>query len=121
SSSSVSDEMRFIPANDVSAEWTLVQPRTDDLEYSVEHYGDEFYIITNADGATNFKIVKTKVSNPGIENWVEVIPHRKETLLEGFEIFKDYLVLEERTEGLLHIKIIENHTGNSHYLKFSDP
>lgn len=121
SSSSVSDEMRFIPANDVSAEWIVVQPRTDDLEYSVEHYEDEFYIITNADDATNFKIVKTKVSNPGKDNWVEVIPHRKETLLEGFEIFKNYLVLEERTEGLLHIKIIENHTGNSHYLKFSDP
>ena len=87
----------------------------------MEHYEDEFYIITNADDATNFKIVKTKVANPGIQNWEDVIPHRKETLLEGFEIFKDYFVLEERTEGLLQIKIIENHTGDSHYLEFSDP
>ena len=121
SSSTISDEMRFIPAENVFADWTIIQPRIDDLEYSVEHYQDEFYIITNADDALNFKIVKTKVSQPGIENWVEVIPHRKETLLEGFEIFKDYLVLEERTEGLLHIKIIDNHSGNSHYLQFSDP
>ncbi len=121
SSSTISDEMRFIPAENVFADWKIVQPRIDDLEYSVEHYQDEFYIITNADDATNFKIVKTKVSQPGIENWVEVIPHRKETLLEGFEIFKDYLVLEERTKGLLHIKIIDNHSGNSHYLQFSDP
>ena len=121
SSSSVTDEMHFIPAGDVFSEWKVIQPRTEDLEYSVEHYEDEFYIITNADDATNFKIVKTKVANPGIQNWEDVIPHRKETLLEGFEIFKDYFVLEERTEGLLQIKIIENSTGNSHYLEFSDP
>lgn len=121
SSSTISDEMRFIPAENVFADWTVIQPRIEDLEYSVEHYQDEFYIITNADDATNFKIVKTKFSQPGIENWVEVIPHRKETLLEGFEIFNDYLVLEERTEGLLHIKIIDNHSGNSHYLQFTDP
>ena len=121
SSSSISDEHRFIPANDVLAPWKIIQEREDDLEYAVEHYQDEFYIITNADDATNFKIVKTKVANPGIENWEEVIPHREETLLEGFEIFNDYFVIEERTEGLLQIKIIENETGNSHYLHFSDP
>lgn len=121
SSSSISDEMRFIPADNVFADWTIIEPRQDDHEYAVEHYKDEFYIITNADNATNFKIVKTKVTNPGMENWLEVIPHRKETLLEGFEIFKDYLVLEERTEGLLFIKIIETQTNESHYLKFTDP
>ena len=121
SSSSISDEMRFIPANNVLAEWKIIQPRKPDLEYAVEHFEDEFYIITNEGGATNFKIVKTKVANPGKENWEELIPHREETLLEGFEIFKNYLVLEERTEGLLHLKIIENETENFHYLEFSDP
>ena len=121
SSSSVSDEMRFIPSGDVFADWQIIQPRTEDLEYSVEHYKDEFYIITNADDATNFKIVKTKVSDPGIEFWEDVVPHRPETLLEGFEIFRDFFVLEERTEGLLYIKIIENETGNSHYIEFSEP
>lgn len=121
SSSSVSDEMRFIPSGDVFADWQIIQPRTEDLEYSVEHYKDEFYIITNADDATNFKIVKTKVSDPGIEFWEDIVPHRPETLLEGFEIFRDFFVLEERTEGLLYIKIIENETGNSHYIEFSEP
>ncbi|WP_234111302.1 S9 family peptidase [Chryseobacterium sp. R2A-55] len=121
SSSTVSDEQRFIPADQVLAEWKIVQPRTKDLEYSVEHFGDEFYIITNADKATNFKIVKTKLSNPGIENWKDVIPHQKEVLLEGFEIFKNYLVLEERKEGLLQIKIIDSQNNTSHYLLFSDP
>lgn len=121
SSSTISDEQRFIPADDVLAEWKIVQPRMDDLEYSVEHFEDEFYIITNADIATNFKIVKTKVATPKMKNWEDVIPHRKDVLLEGFEIFRNYLVLEERKEGLLQIKIIDNQTNTSHYLPFSDP
>lgn len=118
SSSTISDEHRFIPSDDVFADWTIIQPRIDDLEYSVEHYEDEFYIITNADDAINFKIVKTKINNCGMENWVDVIPHRAEVLLEGFEIFKDYLVLEERERGLLQIKIIDEKTQESHYLLF---
>ena len=121
SSSTISDEHRFIPADDVLAQWKVVQPRMDDLEYSVEHFESDFYIITNADEATNFKIVKTPVANPGIENWKDVIPHREKVLLEGFEIFRKYFVIEEREEGLLQIKIIDNQTGNSHYLPFSDP
>lgn len=121
SSSTISDEHRFIPAADVFAEWKVVQQRADGLEYSVEHYEEEFYIITNADGATNFKLVKTKVGNCGIENWEDVIPHRENILLEGFEIFKNYLVLEERNQGLLQIRIIETHSGESYYIPFSDP
>ncbi|MFL9834695.1 S9 family peptidase [Chryseobacterium terrae] len=121
SSSTISDEHHFIPADDVFAEWKVIQPRIDDLEYSVEHYKDEFYIITNIDDATNFKLVKTKIANCGMEHWVDVIPHRDEILLEGFEIFKDYLVLEEREKGLLQIKIIEEQTKEAYYLMFSDP
>ncbi len=121
SSSTISDEHRFIPSDNVFADWKIVQPRIDDLEYAIEHFEDEFYIITNADDATNFKLVKTKVANPEMEFWEDVIPHREKVLMEGFEIFRDYLVLEERTEGLLQIKIIDNKTQESHYLPFSDP
>lgn len=121
SSSTVSDEHRFIPAADVLADWKVIQPREDGLEYSVEHYRDEFYIITNADEATNFKIVKTKVSQPEKEHWADVIPHRSDILLEGFEIFRDYLVLEERNQGLLQLKIIDNDTKAAHYIPFTDP
>ena len=121
SSSTISDEHWFIPSNDVNAEWRVIQKREDDLEYAVEHYEDDFYIITNEGDATNFKIVKTPVEKPSKENWVDVIPHKKETLLEGFEIFKDYFVLEERTEGLLQLKIINNGDQTSYYLPFNEP
>lgn len=121
SSSTVSDEHRFIPSDNVFAEWTVIEQRTAGLEYAVDHYQDEFYIITNADDATNFKLIKTKVATPGRENWVEIVPHREAVLLEGFEIFKDFLVLEERQLGLLQLKIIHQPTGDSHYLPFSEP
>lgn len=121
SSSTISDEHRFIPANDVFAKWQIIHPRTEDLEYAVEHYEDDFYIITNADDATNFKLVKTKVNQCSIDHWEDLIPHREAVLLEGFEIFKNYLVLEEREEGLLQLKIINTKNGDSHYLPFSDP
>ena len=121
SSSTLSDEHRFIPADDINAEWKILQPREEDLEYAVEHYEDEFYIITNADGATNFKIVKTKVSHSEKEYWQDFIPHREAVLLEGFEIFKDYFVIEEREKGLLQIKIRDNASGVEHQLPFTDP
>lgn len=120
-SSTNEDEQRFIPADNVFAEWTIVQERTEDLEYSVEHYDDLFYIITNADNATNFKIVTTPVSTPSLDYWEDYIPHREEILLEGFEIFKNYFVIEEREQGLLQIKILNHRTNTSHYLKFADP
>lgn len=121
SSSSTSDEHHFIPSDNVFAEWKIIQPRTEDLEYAVEHYQDLFYIITNADNATNFKLVTAPVSNSGLGNWVDLIPHRKEVLLEGFEIFKNFLVLEERKEGLLQIRIFNYLSKEDYYLEFNDP
>lgn len=121
SSSTVSDEHRFIPAADVFAEWQIVQPREEGLEYAVEHYENDFYILTNEGGDYNFKLVKTSVDTPYKENWVEVIPHREEVLLEGFEIFKNYLVLEEREKGLLQLNIFDYKNKTSWYLPFNDP
>lgn len=121
SSSTVSDEHRFIPAADVFAEWQIVQPREEGLEYAVEHYENDFYILTNEGGDYNFKLVKTSVDTPYKENWVEVIPHREEVLLEGFEIFKNFLVLEEREKGLLQLNIFDYKNKTSWYLPFNDP
>lgn len=105
SSSTVSNEYRFIPADQPNAEWTVLQPRERDLEYSIEHYGNDFYILTNKDKATNFKLMKTPVNKTSKENWIDVIPHRNEVYLENFEIFNNYLVLEERINALTQMNI----------------
>lgn len=105
SSSTVSDEFRFIPADQPNAEWKILQKRERDLEHSIEHYGDHFYILTNKDKSTNFKLMKTPVDKTEKENWIDVIPHRQDVLLENFEIFNNWLVLEERNNALTKLNI----------------
>ncbi|MFV0157566.1 S9 family peptidase [Empedobacter falsenii] len=120
SSSTISDEYRYIPSNQPDAEFKIFQERERDLEYSIEHFGDSFYIQTNKDDAFNFKLMKTSVEKTEQENWVDVIPHRDEALIEGFEIFKNYLVIEERTNGLLQMNIKAWDKSTDYYLPFNE-
>ena len=120
SSSTLSSEFRIISADKPYGDWKIIQPREDNLEYSLAHYGDYFYIQTNKDGALNFKLMKTPVNKTTKENWVDVIPHRKETLLEDVSIFKNYLVIEERTQGLGKIRIKTWDGKEDYYLPFDE-
>ena len=116
----LSTEYRFIDANDPNGEWKVVQRRERDLEYSVDHFGDHFYIVTNLD-AKNFRLMKAPVSDPSKENWEEVIAHRDDVLLEGIDIFKDHLVVSERKAGLNQLRVINWTSKDEHYISFKDP
>ena len=118
--STVSSEAQFLDANNPTGKFKIVQKRERDLEYNVAHYKDHFYLLTNKDKATNFKLMKTPISATSKENWTNVIPHRKETLLEDFSIFKNYLVLEERTNGLNKIRIKRWDNKDDYYLPFDE-
>lgn len=118
--STVSTEWRFIDANQPAGEWTVLQPRERDLEYSVDHMGSHFYITTNRN-AKNFKLVKTPVDATTYDHWEDVIPHRDETLLEGIEMFKEFLVIEERTNGLTQIRLRAWDGSKDDYIAFDDP
>ncbi|WP_333661482.1 S9 family peptidase [Chishuiella changwenlii] len=120
SSSTVSDEYRFISANEPDAEFKIFQERERDLEYSIEHFGKEFYIQTNKDDAFNFKLMKTSIEKTEQNNWIDVIPHREETFIEGFEIFQNYLVIEERTNGLIQLNIKAWDKSADYYLPFNE-
>lgn len=115
--STTTSEYRFMDADDPEGEFTVIQPRTPDLEYGVEHFGDAFYVRTNLD-ARNFRLMKTPVERPGKENWKEVIPHRDDVFLEGIELFSNYLVVDERKEGLTHLRVMNMKDGSEHYLEF---
>lgn len=117
---SVSSEFRVASADDPKGEFKLIQIRERDLEYSLAHYGDHFYIQTNKDDAKNFKLMKTSVDKTEKEHWVDVIPHREDTLLEDVSIFKEYLVLEERTNGLNKIRIKRWDGKEDYYLPFDE-
>ena len=118
--STVSSEAQYIDADTPTAPFLMLQPRERDLEYDVAHFEDHFYLLTNKDNAINFKLMRTPVSKTSKENWVDVIPHRDSTLLEDFSIFKDYLVLEERTNGLNKIRIKRWDGKEDYYLPFSE-
>jgi oligopeptidase B len=98
----------------------MIQKRERNLEYEIAHYEDHFYIKTNKDGATNFKLMKTPENKTSKENWVDIIPHRNDTLLEDISIFKDFLVIEERNNGLNKIRIKSWDNSNDYYLPFEE-
>jgi oligopeptidase B len=104
--STLSTEYQILAADTPEGEFKVFQTRERDLEYDISHYGDNFYILTNKDKATNFKIMKTPETATSKENWTDVIAHRDDVLLEDMSLFKDFMVLEERNNGLNKIRII---------------
>ena len=118
--STLSTEAQFLEADNPTGTFKMLQPRERDLEYSVAHYENNFYLLTNKDDAINFKLMKTSVDKTDKEHWVDVIPHRADTLLEDFSIFKEYLILEERNNGLNKIRIKRWDDKEDYYLPFSE-
>lgn len=118
SSSTLTTEYRFAEAKGPDFEFKILQERTRGLEYSVSHFKEHFYLVTNKDEATNFKLMKTPVGQTSKEHWVDVIAHREDTLLEDVEIFEDFLVVEERNEGLNKINIKRWDGTADYYLPF---
>jgi oligopeptidase B len=95
-------------------------PREEDLLYSIDHFGDKFYIRTNWN-AKNFRLMETPTNQTSKNNWIEVIPHRPDVLLEAIEVFDDFLVVDERKNGLTNLRIIDQKTGTTHDLDFGEP
>lgn len=116
----VSSEYRYVEADHPEEAFQLFLPRARDHEYDVDHYQDSFYIRTNWK-AKNFRLMKTPVENTGQDKWQEVIPHRDDVLLESFELFRDYLVVEERKQGLINIRVMPWIGDGDHYLDFGEP
>ncbi len=118
--STLSTEYRYLDANDPNGKFKTIQVREKELEYSIAHYESDFYILTNKDGANNFKLMKTPLTHTSKEHWTDVIAHREDTLLEDISIFKDFLVLEERNNGLNKIRIRKWDGSNDYYLPFDE-
>jgi oligopeptidase B len=115
----LSGEYRYLDAGNPDGEFKIIQPRERDHEYRVEHFRDKFYIRTNLD-AKNFRLMETPVAKPSKENWQEVIAHRNDVLLEGFELFNDFLVVEERKSGLIQMRVIKWQDRPEHYIDFGE-
>ena len=118
SSSTLTTEYRTLLADNPDGKFTVFQKRVRGLEYDISHFGDSFYIVTNKDKATNFKLMKTPENATSKENWKDLIQHREDVLLEDIEIFKNFLVVEERSNGLNKIRIMPWIGKGEYYLPF---
>ena len=121
SDSTMSSEVRFVDADKPYDEFKIFQKREHDHLYGIGHYGEHFYILTNVDGAKNFKIMKTPLDMTEKENWVELLAHREDVLIEDFDLFSDYLVIEERKEGLVKIRVMTWDGATDYYIDFGEP
>lgn len=113
-------EYRILPADDASAQPTLVAPRETGLQYDLEEGGDVFFILTNADGAKDFKIMEAPAGDPVRANWREVVAHEPGRLILSILAFRDFLVRLERKDGLPRIVIRDRASGDEHVIAFEE-
>lgn len=114
-------EMRFLAADDPAGSFTLVHPRQEGMRYFLGHHNGLFYIQTNDANAKNWKLMTTPVDKVGKEHWAELIPHRPGVYLQSNQLFANHLILQERENGLLHLRIRNLTTGDDHRVAFDEP
>ena len=120
SSATTSSEIRYLPADQPNGSFKVFQPRMKDVLYDITPLEDKFLITTNKD-ALNFKVMETPVNKTGVENWKDLIPHRKDVLMLGVDEFKNFLVFSERQNGLAQLVIQDRKTQKKEFLKFDEP
>ena len=118
SESTLTSEYRYLDANNPDGQFKIIQPRTRGLEYQVDHFEDHFFIRTNLD-AQNFRLMKTPLNATEKENWLEVIPHREEVYFSDFDIFRKYLVVSERKQGITELRVMP-WKGEEYYIQFDE-
>jgi oligopeptidase B len=118
--SHTTSEVRYIPADQPMAEFKLMEPRKQDVQYFPDHHGDFFYVRVN-DTGRNYRLVKAPVSDPRSANWQEVLPHDPKVMLDDIDFFKDYYVLSERENGLPQLRVTDLATGKSRSIEFQEP
>lgn len=117
--STMTSEHRVLKADDPHGDFEIFKTRERGIEYGIAHFKDKWYVLTNWE-ALNFRLMTCGLSKTEKSDWVEVIPHRKDTLLEGMELFNDFMVLDERRNGLTHLKVIQFSTNKTHYIKMDE-
>lgn len=115
----VSSEYQLLEAANPTGNFAVFQPRQDNLQYSIEHYNDKFYVLTDLD-APNFRLMETPEGKTGRDNWKEVIPHRKDVFISTITVFKDHLVLSEVKDALNQIRVINQVAKKDYYIPFDE-
>ncbi|MEO6254516.1 MAG: S9 family peptidase [Ferruginibacter sp.] len=119
SQATLSSEIKWLDANMPEGTFTVFQPRMKEVLYNVDHANDKFYIRTNLN-AKNFKIMTSAENITDSASWTDLVAHDDKVLIQGFDLFKNYLAVSERKDGLTQIHILNTKDNSSHYLKFDE-
>jgi len=120
SNQTLTTEARILEADNPEGEFRIFAPREVNHEYSIDHINDRFFIRTNTDDATNFKLMVAPEDNYSRDNWNDFIPHRDDVLLQGYTLFNDYMAVSERIDALNNIRIFDFNTGEDYYIDFGE-
>jgi len=120
SGSHTTSESRCLRAADPRGEWRMIAEREANHEYDVAHHGDVFYVRSNQTGR-NFALFTAPVADPGRKNWIEILPHRPDVMLNGVDVFAKHMVLMEREAGLPRLRVTNLETGAWHRVEFPEP
>jgi oligopeptidase B len=120
SAETVSTEVRYLPADDPFQELKVFLPRQEGHEYYVTDGEDRFFILSN-DDAMNFQVLEAPLDDTSREGWKVVVPHRLDALVEGFDVFRDYVVVEVLQNGLTQLEVVDRQSGESYQIEFDEP
>jgi len=120
SDQTLTSEIRYLDANNAQGDFQVIAPRERGVEYSADHVGNRFIIRTNLE-AENFRLVAAPVTRPGRANWRELIPGRDDAFLQDVEVFRQFMVVTERRDGLRHLRVIPWNGGQDYEIEFDDP
>lgn len=121
SSSHTTSESRILPAHRPEGRWRLVRKRQAGIEYEVDHHGDALYLRIN-DTGPNFRLLRGQLAGGQVHDWTECLPHREDVVLEGIDLYRDWLVCTERAEGVPQLSLIPlAGQGEAHRIRFADP
>jgi len=120
SEQTMANECRILRADDPNGTFEVFEPRSRGHEYSIDHAGNHFYIRTNRDGATNFKLMKVPDNSTSSSSWTDVVPHRDDVYLNDFEVFADFLSVSERRDALVRMRVLPRE-GDAYGIDFEEP
>lgn len=118
--SHTTSEARYIPAAQPTAEWKIIEPRKQGVEYYPDQNGDSFYIRTN-DTGRNFRLVTAPITDPSAKNWHEIMAHNPDVMIDEIDLFRNFLALYEREGGLPQIRVVDLRNGKSNRIAFPEP
>jgi oligopeptidase B len=120
STSATTSEVRYVPAGQPNSAPKLMLARQEGHEYYADHIGNSFYIRTNDQGK-NFRLVTAPVDDPQKKNWKELLPHRKDVMIEGINCFAGHYIISERDNGLQKLRVTTLSSGQTHHIDFPEP